>query len=413
MSETLLLRLSNTGRPAQWLVVDAFGNSMGQSQSGELKDAAQFASGRRLRVCVPGSTIMLMHATIPSHNNQKILQAIPFALEDRLAQDVDTLHFAIGTRDSHGYPVAVVTRAHMQEWLDELSAAGLAPVEMLPDMQTLPVQEKTLVLALDDGQVLVRFPDATAIAAESSLIPLMVHKHLSALSESEACTAALVYGPEESVPGEIREMLTDQHFEVSYRPLSAGAIALMSGSVRESRAINLLQGIFTPQNSVAQHWRRWRSAAVLLAALFIVFVAQQGVSEYKLRHEASQLNRQAIILFHRALPNAKVPEDLGTLETRVKQRLKQISGGGVNSEGLLEMLTAIGNAVKTQHNVQIKSFSFHNDSLQLQLQADNIDSLNNMKNLLSENADLHVDMDSLNTSSGNTTGRLTVTGVGK
>ena len=116
MSETLLLRMPDAGRPAQWLVVDAFGNSMGLVQSGTLMDAAASASGRRLRVCVPGSAVLLLHANIPSSNTQKILQAVPFALEDRLAQDVDNLHFAVGIRDARGYPVSVVTKTQMQQW---------------------------------------------------------------------------------------------------------------------------------------------------------------------------------------------------------------------------------------------------------------------------------------------------------
>ena len=59
MTETLLLRMPDADRPASWLVVDAFGNRMGQAQTGTLMEAAPLATGRRLRVCVPGSAVML------------------------------------------------------------------------------------------------------------------------------------------------------------------------------------------------------------------------------------------------------------------------------------------------------------------------------------------------------------------
>ncbi|MDE2234391.1 MAG: type II secretion system protein GspL [Gammaproteobacteria bacterium] len=410
MSETLLLRMPDSGRPAQWLVVDAFGNSMGQFHSGTLQDAAASASGRRLRVCVPGSAVLLLHANIPSSNSQKILQAVPFALEDRLAQDVDNLHFAVGTRDAQGYPVAVVTKTRMQQWQHELTDAGLIPAEMLPDVLTLPVREKTLVMAPDDRQTLIRFPDGTAISVEQSLLAFMVQKHLSALSAAEACTAALVYAAEEALPPEVREMLSAMQLEVTYRPLSAGPISLMAGNARETRAINLLQGDFILQDSATAHWNRWRIAALLLAVFASVFVIQQAISEFKLRREISQLNNQVGVLFHQALPNVTRMVDP---QAQIQQRLAQLTGSGTNSEGLLVMLTDVGTALQTQHSVQIQSFSFHNGNLELQVQADNIDSLNNMKDLLARNPALHVQMDSLNTSSGNTTGRLTVTGSGK
>ncbi|HVA54471.1 MAG TPA: hypothetical protein VNI53_01540, partial [Gammaproteobacteria bacterium] len=66
MTETLLLRMPETDQIASWLVVDAFGNPMGQCQTGTLIDAVPFAAGRRLRVCVPGSAVMQLIADIPS-----------------------------------------------------------------------------------------------------------------------------------------------------------------------------------------------------------------------------------------------------------------------------------------------------------------------------------------------------------
>ncbi|MGH8363732.1 MAG: type II secretion system protein GspL, partial [Gammaproteobacteria bacterium] len=93
MSETLVLRMPEAGRPATWLVMDAFGNRMGQPGSGTLAEAAVNADGRRLRACVPGAQTLFLHADLPTRNSHKIQQGLPFALEDRLAEDIENLHF--------------------------------------------------------------------------------------------------------------------------------------------------------------------------------------------------------------------------------------------------------------------------------------------------------------------------------
>jgi len=136
-----------------------------------------------------------------------------------------------------------------------------------------------------------------------------------------------------------------------------------------------------------------------------VFIAQQLVSEFRLRHEAADLNAQVTTLFHQALPNATHMVDP---EVQMKQRLTQLTGEGANSTGLLAMLTSIGNALQSQNGVQLQSLSYHDGNLQLQIQAGSIDALNNVKSVLTQSSSLHVEMDSLNSTSGTTTGRLTI-----
>ncbi|HVA54441.1 MAG TPA: type II secretion system protein GspL [Gammaproteobacteria bacterium] len=397
--------MPEANRPASWLIIDSFGNRMGQVQAGSLTDAAPVANGRHLRVCVPGSCVMLLYADIPSNNAQKILQAVPYALEDKLAEDVDTLHFAVGARGAQGYLVTVVSRPRVQQWLDQLTAAGLTATELIPDMLALPVRAHTLILVPDERQILMRFPDGTGVAAEASLIPLMIRRYLSSLTTSNTCTHALVYASDEAVSPEIRDMLASLKLETTYRPLNGGAMAVMAPVARDSNAINLLQGEFGRRGATKEHWQRWRFSATLLTALCLVFIAQQLVSEFRLRHEAADLNAQVTTLFHQALPNATHMVDP---EVQMKQRLTQLTGEGANSTGLLAMLTSIGNALQSQNGVQLQSLSYHDGNLQLQIQAGSIDALNNVKSVLTQSSSLHVEMDSLNSTSGTTTGRLTI-----
>lgn len=413
MTETLLLRMPEAGRPAYWLVVDTFGNRMGQVQSGTLAEAGPFAAGRRVRVYVPGSAVMLFPVAIPSHNLQKILQAAPFALEDKLAEDVETLHFAAGRRAGNAYPIAVVARARMRQWLDELAAAGLRPTEIIPDMLALPTRDNTLIIVQDivqDGEyLLARFPDGTALAAETSLMPLLIQRHQTIRDETLRCTHALLHAPDETAAQAIAHILTDLHMETAYRPLNGDAITLMAMTAQNAWTIDLLQGEFRLHGGMNQYWQQWRTAVMLLVALCAVIIAQQGISYFRLRHEAASLDTQVAKLFHAALPDV---HRMVRPRAQMRQRLSQLTGGGGNASGPLRMLMAVGNALQSQSGVQLQGFSYHGGTLQLQVQASSMHALSTMKSVLARNPAFSVNLDSVNSSAGQTTGRLTISGSG-
>ena len=56
-----------------------------------------------------------------------------------LTEDIDQVSFAIGRRrPSGGTPVAAVSRAVLQGWMADLSAAGLEPLAIYPDISLMP-----------------------------------------------------------------------------------------------------------------------------------------------------------------------------------------------------------------------------------------------------------------------------------
>lgn len=405
MSETLVLRMPEAGRPAAWMVVDAFGNRLGQPGDGSLAEAAVVAKGRRVRVCVPGAHTLLLHADLPTHNSRKIQQAVPFALEDRLAEDVENLHFAVGTRDPRGYPTVVVTRAHMQTWLGELTTAGVTPTELVVDVLTLPVREHSLVMATDGEQILVRFPDGSGMVMDRAMAPLLIQRQLELLPESQNCTHALVYAADESAQQAAAALLAGLNLEIAYSHLGSGAIGLMADGLRAPQAINLLQATFGRRTGVAEYWPHWRVAAILLAALVAILIVQQAVSEVSLRRLSTAQQTQIAALFHQALPDVtRMVEP----HVQMQRRLSQLTGGNGTATGLLPMLANVGTALQAQTGLQLQGFSYHAGVLQLQIQAGSITALDSLKSALAGNAGLQVQMDSVSSTGGQTTGRLTL-----
>ena len=159
MAETLVIRLrADPDAAASWLIVDANGARSGPAHTGAVADALPLASGRRVLLLVPGSEVTLAEPELPMRGGARVAQAVPFALEEHLASDVDGLHFAIGSRgeSSIGTPVAAVARSLMDRWMELLQAAGLPVHAAYADSSVVPLTPNGCTLLLDDAALYVR-----------------------------------------------------------------------------------------------------------------------------------------------------------------------------------------------------------------------------------------------------------------
>jgi general secretion pathway protein L len=115
-----LTALSEAATPlTHWVNMDTQGVVVGSVGHGSLEEAALAATGKVVRVLVPGTDVLLAAPVFPARSAAKLLQLVPFALEDQLASDVELLHFALGRqRPDQSLPVAVVDHQRLRACLD-------------------------------------------------------------------------------------------------------------------------------------------------------------------------------------------------------------------------------------------------------------------------------------------------------
>jgi len=101
MAEWLVLRLPRGPEErVSWMPADSRGQPLAAPQSGPLRQAAAAAGSRRLAVIVPRSDVLMTEVELPvKSGGVRLQQVVPYALEEQLAADIDTLHFALGERD--------------------------------------------------------------------------------------------------------------------------------------------------------------------------------------------------------------------------------------------------------------------------------------------------------------------------
>ena len=140
MAQYLLTYLQRTGDDyLRWCVCDDKGAVVGQADHGTFEQAAKAAERRRVVMVVAGTELLMEEADVPGANQAKALKAIPYMLEEQLAQDVEASHFAFGNKQANGrIPVAVISKQSFA-WIRELAESSKLNVqEIIPEILALP-----------------------------------------------------------------------------------------------------------------------------------------------------------------------------------------------------------------------------------------------------------------------------------
>nr|WP_197976341.1 type II secretion system protein GspL [Sphingomonas sp. CFBP 13720] len=121
---------------------------------------------------VPAEAVLLLGVDLPLPSRAKRLAALPFAVEDRIADPVDAVHLTLG--DAIGdrrYLVGVVRHARMVEWIAIADAAGIGSAAFVPDALALPAPVEGWSVEVTGARALVRAADGTGFAVP---LPMLV-----------------------------------------------------------------------------------------------------------------------------------------------------------------------------------------------------------------------------------------------
>ena len=408
MADWLLLRLPRIpDQPATWLVVDARGVSQGPPQSGPLSLAAPRSAGRRICVLVPGTDVLVAEPELPTKAGTKLQQLVPYALEEQLADDIDDLHFAIGKRpsDSTRTPVAVVTRALMDQWLTTLKSAGLEPEVMYADSDLLPQNPGQSVALLEEDIVVVRPPSGSPVTLPADALQEALEMAQAAAPDSGGAGRGLILytgAPEWHEHSQQVEALRERFDGIKIQLLANGPLALFGQQLPSATPTNLLQGTYTPTTSRAVGLRAWKVAAILLACLVGLHMAGKAAELSVLKRNEHKLDvslREAI--------QGVMPGQGNTPDARKLLEARLAATRAATTSGLLPALEALVQAKSAAPGAVVKALSFHNGALDLQVVAPDASSLDRIGQALRSNG-WQADLTSGNNVTAGYEGRLQI-----
>lgn len=359
-----------------------------QLSHGSLVDASREATGCQLIVLVPGTAVTLTEASIPSRQRQHILSAVPYALEDQLASDIESLHFALGPRSDVGVvPVAVVSRELMDQWLGTLRAAGLEPDAMIPDLLALPLLDDGWVAMRDETTFWLRQGSYTGAVVDCAEAAQWLNLSLDELEEGQR-------------PAHIRWIdccsdmdtnITVPGITIDFETEPGVPLVLFAKSYSGDNVINLIQGDYSPREQLGRALRPWRASAALLLATVIFAFVQLLLQYATLTSNSDHLASEIDQVYRDTFPDArKIVDARAQMETK----LVELGAGDHGVQGFLPLLASIGAPVHGMTGVDVRHASYQDGKLSLSLRIKDLQLLEQLKQSLIKDSGVSVEIQS-------------------
>lgn len=400
----------------EWLLMDEAGERAGPRQRGPLSLATAIAQQHRLVVLVPATDVMLTEPELPPGSGAKLARAVPFALEEWVTDDIDTLHFAVGRRGAHNTTaVAVVAKGLMDEWQARLQAAGLHAAALYADASLLPQNPGQCVLWLEGDRLSVRRASGSVLTVEITPIEealtvagVITEPGAASFDETrqpQAPDSALLYCTPEDwarVQNDF-DRLHERFASLKVQLLPEGPLLWFGRELPRTDAINLLQGGYVAAETHGSQWRRWRVAALLAVALLGTHLAAESFDLYRINKQSAQLQTSIQQIFSQAMPGAPLRDP----RRQIQARLEQIHGGSAGPQHFLKALHGLAGAVAGRAHISVDALSYRDATLDLKITAPGVDELAQLSQRISKEG-LSADLQSSNPVANGVEGRMQI-----
>ncbi|QSP93952.1 type II secretion system protein GspL [Marinobacter salinisoli] len=418
------LRQSPEAQLFSWALQDASGDTQARGTADTRETIehtlAQNALDNVLLIgLIPGEEVLFCVADIPAKQSRFIQQALPFAVEEQIAQDIDTVHLALGPRTEAGYRVAAVDDERMQQWVALFRNWDHVRLDALyPDASLLPVTEGGWSICLDGDAALLMNEREEWFSVQASNLGMFA-KTL-ALPPSEEVVAEVpvsLYGTEDDFSFQqpvISELKAEGRMAVRQESLEVTPLELLAHSHHHhlSHPINLCQGAFNPKSGQASRFKPWKPLIAVAAVWFGLQVALEIGMGYYHEREASKLKDQAMSIYREAFPGDRRTH-AGNVRRVIEGQLRTAGAEGpaLDFITLMKYTGQEYSELPSPGSVRFNSVNFSRSrgELVVDVRADSYDRLSALRNGLS-NQGLEAQIGSVVNESDGARGRLTVSG---
>ncbi len=364
---------------------------------GPLEQLAPVLQGRGARVFVPSEAACLARVEAPPGGRQRLLQAIPYALEDQLADDVERLHFALGDRDETGrLAVVVVARARMEDWLERLRRAGIQYRALHLDLFLLPWQAESWAVTTVGSVALVRTGPADGFACDKENLSEYLRLQLRE-QKAPPRRLALWLCPDPIALGDLGAAVPVESQRCEH-------LLALEPEADFSAVPDLAQGDYSPRQRWARLWRPWRLAAGLAALWLTLHLGLLAWDNVRMERQVSDLRAQIEQIYRDTFPDARKVVNPRVQMTRRLERLKQ---GGERGGDFIALLGRVAPLI-VEAGAEVRSVRYKNGTLDVELSVRGLEDLDRLKQRLEQRAGVVAEIQSAAARDGKVQGRLQI-----
>jgi len=378
---------------------------VGQASQGKLTDILAEAASSRLVLILPAASVVLHKASIVAKSRGQIAAALPYALEDELASDIEQMHFAYRTLDKQSGEqlVAVVDRDLVQRLHSLIIQYRFESVFLLPQMLMVPLEADSWTLFVQREQALLRKDLSHGYAMDVVAMPelLTTERELyKQQHDSESAPELNIYNfsPDQEVEGG------------SLLGGDSEALAVMARYWLDNpdTDINLFQGDYQIVRPMRDLLRQWSMAAGIAVIALVIYLMNVAVDNYLLARERDALEASMQSLYE-TIFNEK---PAGNPADSMRSKLVALGSESGDSNNFISVMLVSGKEFLADSQTSITRLRYAENGMEVDLETTSIEQLEKLQQKLiapSVNADLKA----VSNDNGKVRGRLVVSRNGE
>ena len=406
MSDTLLIHYNIEHKnQASWVLCNDAGELTSKINSGPLVDMRELTLTHIPVVLLNSQCLHINELQLPTQNLQKMLKAVPYAIEEFIADDIENIHFVVAKANSAACVVGI-DKATLQSVIDDFQAADIFIEKIIPD---------TLCLSANKQQWVALNYHSHSYLQTDTLNGMMVpHDVLAYIVESKLDDDAtvkpekiLLFSESENTAVFELESLVKHNIEIINISYNTHPLVVFCGNYRQALPLNLLQHDFKVKSKSAGYWQHWRLAAALAGTWLILHLGVTAFQYNQIKQENMLVKNQIEKIYKTAFPKSR---KINNPRRKMEQKLKQLKiSSGNTSSGLLYMLKKSFNGLNQEtRDITFQSITFRNNRMDIGLDSKNLQAIENLNKKLNLNKEIKSEISSSSSEKNKVKGNLRI-----
>ena len=347
---------------------------------------------------IPGERVLLTTAIIPSRQARHISQALPYAVEEKVAVDIEKCHLALGEKNQHGeFVVCINAREDMRRYLSQLKDIGLEPTVMTVDTLVAPKSQQTCI-TIEGEKTHIRTSNQTGFCAPTAQLAMVV----GLIKEPNGIDLYVPANKIDELGMEIAEIETKTSVTVHAKKEQGLKTLVEHYSGNE---INLLQGDFQVSTKIKPDKAVWGATKILAASTLVLYLFLLLAKGVYLDYKASHYSDEVSALFRDVYPEDQNVRDIRRTWTA------RLSGAGDDGNFLQIFGDTAAHIPGTGISMETMNYNSSRGDLVIQVGADRSETLVNFSATLNKGG-LNAEIGAISQQGGSVRGSLKIRSLG-
>ena len=410
MSETLLIHY-NTGNSHQatWSTCNDAGELTGKITTGSLNELSELAASHDIVVLLNSQCLHINQLQLPTQNTQKMLKAVPYAIEEFIAEDIEDFHFVVA-KNKHNNSTAVVgiDKTTLQNVVQIFQEANIKVEKIIPDALCLAANEKQWACLNFHKDSYLQTDTLNGMIFSHDIFPYIITEKLNE-DGATLPEKILLFSEQENPSAFEQTIIKNSDIEVIRVVYNTHPLVVFCGHYKQALSLNLLQHQFKTKRKSSGYWHHWRLAASLAAFWLILHLGLTIFQSSQLKTENNISKAKIENIYKKSFPQSR---KIVNPRAQMEQKLNELKGSSANSGmGLLFLLAeSFGTLTHDKQNITLQSLNYRNNRMEIGLDSLNLQAIESLNKNLNNNNNLQSEITSSSSEKDKVKGNLRVEG---